>query len=296
MKRILLICIVLPFLSCGVGLQVTSTEIPPIEENLSFDLDQEELFILSNLWFEKEYSGSKPILQKRNESAGEIEGMVRIGGFKYSSTSVYSSNYNMADNPIKVLVNLNLKDKGINIVVSPEPYSKMESKYYATTGLDSEQKINEEVSIMISDFNNFIKNNRLITTNNAPRERVVNLEGTKNELFVRTNKWVVENFKSAKSVIQFSDKEGGVVAGRYLLGENTFFEDAEESSKKDVFALMTIDLKDNAAKISLIPQEFQYVKNSLTNNFGLTKEKMDEQLTALIDSFEDYLNNYTSKF
>jgi hypothetical protein len=38
---------------------------------------------------------------------------------------------------------------------------------------------------------------------------------SKEDLYVKVNSWMVETFNSAESVIEFSDKEAGVVLGKY---------------------------------------------------------------------------------
>lgn len=133
-----------------------------------------------------------------------------------------------------------------------------------------------------------------------PTEEIFELEGSKNDLYVRSNKWMVENFNNAKSVIQFSDKEAGVVAGKYLIGTvgsmGTGLASSYVGPTKDVFAIITIDVKDNAAKISLTPENFQIMESGQLKNYGLTEESMKSQLNGLITSFENYMKTTSSGF
>lgn len=133
-----------------------------------------------------------------------------------------------------------------------------------------------------------------------PTEEVFTLEGEKNDLYVRANKWMVENFNNAKSVIQFSDKEAGVVAGKYLIGTvgsmGTGLASSYVGPTKDVFAIITIDVKDNAAKITLTPETFQLVESGQLKNYGLTEETMKSQLKSLTNSFENYMKTTSSGF
>ncbi|WP_107822016.1 DUF4468 domain-containing protein [Mangrovibacterium marinum] len=48
-------------------------------------------------------------------------------------------------------------------------------------------------------------------------EQVIEVPGTKDELYVKANEWMVRSFNNAKSVIQFQDKEAGKIMGKYLL-------------------------------------------------------------------------------
>jgi len=49
----------------------------------------------------------------------------------------------------------------------------------------------------------------------------VNIQGTKNELYVKANLWMVDQFSNAKSVIQFSDKEAGVFISGFTMFPDT---------------------------------------------------------------------------
>lgn len=76
-----------------------------------------------------------------------------------------------------------------------------------------------------------------------------NLDTSKQELFVKCNEWMVNQFISSKSVIQYSDKEAGIIKGIY---HNTNYDevihlDGPPSAK----FLITIKVKDNRAKLSI---------------------------------------------
>ena len=51
----------------------------------------------------------------------------------------------------------------------------------------------------------------------SPRTEIVELTTDKNTNFVNANEWMVEVFNNAESVIQFSDKEAGIVKGKYIV-------------------------------------------------------------------------------
>ena len=47
---------------------------------------------------------------------------------------------------------------------------------------------------------------------------IVEIPGaSKDELFVKASTWMVETFNSSKSVTQYSDKEAGVIKGKYII-------------------------------------------------------------------------------
>ncbi|WP_289024337.1 DUF4468 domain-containing protein [uncultured Salegentibacter sp.] len=132
-----------------------------------------------------------------------------------------------------------------------------------------------------------------VLVNPDPISKTFGIRGDKNELYVKANNWMVENFNSAKSVIQFSDKEEGIVTGKYLLG--SVHPDATGSPVKDVFAVIRLQVKDEATKITITPEDYQYVTSiGVTESQKLTQGKLDTQINQLIVSYEDYMKNSTS--
>mgnify|MGYP001153032246 CR=1 FL=1 len=123
----------------------------------------------------------------------------------------------------------------------------------------------------------------VITTESKPVTKVVNVEGaTKTELYVRANNWMVSAFNNAESVIQFTDKETGTITGKYLLG--TVTQANQYGPANRAFAIIQIQVKDGASKITITPDSFRYAKG---NPYTLyTGEKAEEDINALMVSFE----------
>lgn len=48
-------------------------------------------------------------------------------------------------------------------------------------------------------------------------EKIIDMDNSKDQLYVKTNEWFVETFNSAESVIEFQDKEAGKIIGKYVL-------------------------------------------------------------------------------
>lgn len=123
----------------------------------------------------------------------------------------------------------------------------------------------------------------VITTNSAPVDRVVNLDtSSKDVLFVRANNWMVDAFKNAESVIQFTDKDSGSISGRYLLG--TVSAASEFGPVRRAYATIKIRVKDGATKISVTPESFTYPKGNMYILY--TEEDVTRDVSALINSFE----------
>lgn len=133
-----------------------------------------------------------------------------------------------------------------------------------------------------------------------PTSKTFEVDGSKDELYVKANKWMVTAFNNAKSVIQFSDKEAGVVTGKYLIGQ-TSTSAGYYQQQSDIFALITVEVKDGATKITLSPQDYGYVeveKAGLSGAYsvGLSEDELINKVNGVIDSYQAYLNNKDSSF
>jgi hypothetical protein len=51
----------------------------------------------------------------------------------------------------------------------------------------------------------------------APYQEIKTIDGTKDDLFLRTKRWMAETFRSSKAVIEFEDKENGQIIGNTRL-------------------------------------------------------------------------------
>jgi type IV pilus biogenesis protein CpaD/CtpE len=116
--------------------------------------------------------------------------------------------------------------------------------------------------------------------------KIVAVEDTsKNDLYLRANDWMVDTFNNADSVIQFSDKEGGVISGKYRMGV------VDSVSNTTVNATIKIKVKDNAAKMDLISEDFKYLlmdaeSNAYTRFIGYSEKELDLDMEKLVHSFE----------
>lgn len=116
---------------------------------------------------------------------------------------------------------------------------------------------------------------------------VEDLKETREESYIKANTWMLDVFRSSASVVEFTDKESGTILGKYIIqGSHT----AEFGYTVDyrVFAKIDIRIKDNAAKILIIPD----TNISITNNKEI--EDLHKKIKSLIDSFENYMKNEKS--
>ena len=116
--------------------------------------------------------------------------------------------------------------------------------------------------------------------------KVINIPNqTKNELYIKVNRWFVKTFNSSESVIEFRDKGSGIVSGKYVFKDafyNIYYKQ-----------LIEVQIKDNKVKIS-IGQLYMKKKSSSSSSFRLPglKYYYSETRTYWIDiisSLESYL-------
>ena len=108
----------------------------------------------------------------------------------------------------------------------------------------------------------------------------------KKDLYVRANNWMVNVFNNADSVIQFSDKDSGTISGRFLLGRIT--SGFQGSAPRSAYAVLKIDVKDEAARITITTQSFFYADG---NPYTLyTGADVDSDVKKLFASFRDALS------
>ncbi|HLW21140.1 MAG TPA: DUF4468 domain-containing protein [Cyclobacteriaceae bacterium] len=113
------------------------------------------------------------------------------------------------------------------------------------------------------------------------------LEAPQDQLFVSTNKWMIKVFKDARNIIQYSDKEQGVIMGKYLLSEDVFFQGnlIGPVLNIQINAIIDIRLRDNNARFSITPLG-NWVESSYQ---GYSKERANEDMEMLADNFYTFL-------
>lgn len=85
-----------------------------------------------------------------------------------------------------------------------------------------------------------------ITTREA---RVFNFSGiSQTELFIRTNLWFVQSFKSANAVVEFSDKDTGTLAGKFITNQLVT---GTLLGPDKVKYIVLVNVKDNAIRFTL---------------------------------------------
>lgn len=118
--------------------------------------------------------------------------------------------------------------------------------------------------------------------------KVVDVPGvSKDELFVKASTWMVEAFNSSKSVIQYSDKEAGVIKGKYVI------DFPQLTAQGSCDATITIECKDEKCRLIIDdPYDFRVRDIYSTRIVNMTQKGFDtviENISYLCESFEKYI-------
>lgn len=134
---------------------------------------------------------------------------------------------------------------------------------------------------------------QIVLENPGTFEHSFEIESDKNTNFVRANEWMVDSFVSAKSVIQFSDKEAGVIKGKYLI-----FKGIEATGytlgTPEKYVTITLRVRDGAAKIEIRPiGEFQ-ARKMYGTVVGYTPDHFKKDAVSLSLDFQQKMSNKSS--
>lgn len=119
---------------------------------------------------------------------------------------------------------------------------------------------------------------------------VVEFSGvSKDTLFMKANSWMVDAFNSAESVIQYTDKDAGIIKGKYLQVLPIGMGD-----KMNVTSTITIEVKDEKTKITFGDAYYKItirVGTASSTSEGDVEDlktitKVREEWIALLNSFK----------
>lgn len=136
----------------------------------------------------------------------------------------------------------------------------MESRDHLKNG--SKKNIMKKILILIITvaISSCVTSNVVSTP--APMSSDVATNDTQDINYIKANEWMIENFNNAESVIQFSDKDAGLIKGKYLMKEG-FYQPRTQYTREvktdDIFAIITIRVKDNKSRIEIALTADKYV-------------------------------------
>jgi hypothetical protein len=132
-----------------------------------------------------------------------------------------------------------------------------------------------------------------------PIVKTYDISGTKDELFLKSNLWMVSAFKDPKSVIQYSDKTEGIITGKYLLH---YYKYSYTGGEELMYAIIEIRAKDGRVRISVNPDNWKYMVSDIYarpvagSDWNYTKEMAVADIEALCESFHKSLQAEGVKF
>ena len=137
-----------------------------------------------------------------------------------------------------------------------------------------------------------------------PKEEIVIVDNTKDKLFVLANEWMVEAFKSAEDVIQFTDKDAGIVKGKYTMKAGTFTPGTyigygittASSSTEAIVAIITIRVKDGAAKITIEPTSNSSYYTINGTKVGYDSTEYERDVAGVLTTFKTRMLGGSDKF
>ena len=121
-------------------------------------------------------------------------------------------------------------------------------------------------------------------------------EQNKELLFSKANSWLALAFKSSKNIIQYSDKETGVITGRFAIQPQVTTNGYGLQKDNSLYSGIHIRVKDNAAKIAISPEDFYEVHSSINKSYRFTKDTAIVKSQELIASFKLYLQKPIDNF
>jgi hypothetical protein len=104
-----------------------------------------------------------------------------------------------------------------------------------------------------------------------------NLNSLQDDLFQKSNEWIVSFFRDAKSVIQHTDKEKGVIIGKYLM-----------NSYVEVYVTIDIRVKDGRARLAITPNDYFYYE---TKKLSYTKKDAINDMNQLAQSYYEKIKS-----
>jgi len=123
-----------------------------------------------------------------------------------------------------------------------------------------------------------------------PKFKNVQNESDKNSNYIKANEWMVNVFSNAESVIQFTDKEEGIVKGKYAMKKSVVSTSQYGLSQPAFYSIITIRVKNGASRIEIVPPSGMFTQtDDFKNEYGFTPSMFNKDSDKLILSFENHM-------
>lgn len=122
-----------------------------------------------------------------------------------------------------------------------------------------------------------------------PVQKVIEFENVPQEdLFRVANIWMVNSFKSAESVIEFSDNNSGGIAGKYY---STFPYDETSSYKLRTKNSIAIEVKDNKVRITFMLTNIELLFYGTSRGTPIKEDITDEHKAVITSKWNTLLTD-----
>ena len=120
------------------------------------------------------------------------------------------------------------------------------------------------------------------TTSNVDIEDYVKIievkDASADDLFVKANTWMVDVFNNSESVIEYSDKQAGVIKGKFDTQVGDYW-----SGMRRVSAVITIETKDEKARISVVYGGNKMLLSGKWLDSGSLPDNIYEKYQAMVE-------------
>ena len=125
-------------------------------------------------------------------------------------------------------------------------------------------------------------------------QKIVDVSGSKQELYTRTLEWLARSFGSSKEVIQFSDPDQAKVIGKGIMKVNYTI------TPVDTHFTLTIEIRDNRARFTFDQLYTEPNATLLPERMFLENraqmEKFSIRASMLIEDWKKYVSNNTDNW
>ena len=123
----------------------------------------------------------------------------------------------------------------------------------------------------------------------APKvSELIKANGTKEQLFLRSNEWAIRAFANPQCEIQYNDKNEGKIIGKFLMNTKN-----DPYFLSDVFSVITITVNDKIARIEIDPLPWKYSRLSLYISI-YKPETAQKDMHKLVESYKAFMESHSS--
>jgi len=127
-------------------------------------------------------------------------------------------------------------------------------------------------------------------------QRVIEAGGTQDDLYRMANEWMAKTFVASSEVIQYQDKEEGVIVGRGLTDQKFGWATA------DIWYNMKVEVKQNRARVTIdtVYGELTVIDETSTlqsKDFGQKEyDELKAKFNTMIDDFSAYMKQESEEW